>query len=66
MNTTHVRNALTGAYESRAWSLPLIVICCPRPCCSFEAIAVSGEAADAGIWEHTVAMHLGESYASKK
>lgn len=63
MNTTHVRNPLTGAYESRRYVQPLCVAICPEPDCAFQAIAVSVDASDVGLWEHTSAIHLGGHHA---
>lgn len=64
MKTTAVLNHHTRTYETRVWNLPLVVSVCPEPDCAFKAIAVSVEAADEGLWQHTSALHLGGHHAS--
>jgi hypothetical protein len=43
-------------YEVRQWTRPLVISICSD--CAFAAVAVSQEAVDAEVWEHTAAIHL--------
>ncbi len=58
MRTTAVRLASEPSrYETRPWKFPLVVACCPS--CAYRGVAVSNEASDAALWEHTAAVHMG-------
>lgn len=61
--TTHVKTP-TGVYEERLWTHPLLIAICTA--CNFHAVSVSIEASNAAVWDHTVAVHLGGSHASRE
>ena len=56
VKTSLVRNARSGAYEERAFVLPLVISICSD--CGYPAVAVSADAANVAVWEHTTAIHL--------
>ncbi len=59
MNITYVRSPFDGNLEPRDWRHSLVMTVCPQPACLFHVIAVSLDAANAGLWDHTVAVHIG-------
>ena len=58
--TTHVKQ-LDGTYDDHPWQHPLIIAICVD--CGYHVTAVSLDASNAGVWDHTVAVHLGDYHA---
>ena len=57
--TTSVFSLTDDRYVSRPWTFPLLYAYCAT--CRFKAVAVSEEAADTGLFEHHIAVHLDAS-----